>query len=118
MKPGDLVKRSESVDFTSAALVRAYNESIEINRKINLIWAFATNRKVKPPITNITVPKRSPGILLDANCSEFRNWIESSRTDDPKNSLSITVAKVLSDGEVYYTLLKWLEPIQKIIANY
>lgn len=114
MKSGDLVKRHRLITCgDQIALLNALNEIEKINRQISFIWAFATNRKLKPPIITVSMPKNGYGLLLDNECQDFRNWVRNSRDRDPRNVLSISLVKVLWDGEIIFTLAKLIEPCEK-----
>jgi hypothetical protein len=113
MKPGDLVQRHSSLSLFNHELTIAYEEALNFNRKINIIWAFATNRETPPPYTSIVVPPNVPCLLLDSRCDEFYSWVQKSRFEDPRNILSAPIVKLLCNGEVIITLAKWIEPVQK-----
>ena len=109
MKPGDLVQRRSSLSLFQRELAIAHEEAINFNRKINLVWAFATNRAKEPPFRAVVVPPDAIFLLLDNRCEEFYEWVKSTRHEDPKNVLSAHLVKVLYDGEVIVTFAKWIE---------
>lgn len=111
MRPGDLVQRKKSLSVFQRELTIAYEEAINFNRKINLVWAFATNREKEPPFKSIVVPPDSTFLLLDNRCEEFYEWVKNTRYEDPKNVLSAHLVKILYDGEVIVTLAKWIEQV-------
>lgn len=114
MKPGDLVKRHKNITLCdNSTLLRAHEELDKINRQINFIWAFATNRNNKPPISHVSLPRHEPGLLVDSVCADFMLWIKQSRTEDPKNILSVSLVRVLWEGEIVVTLAKWIEPVER-----
>ncbi len=116
MKPGDLVKRHKNITLCDhSTLLHAHEELDRINRQINFIWAFATNRKNKPPISHVSLPRHEPGLLLDNVCFDFIMWVKYSRAGDPKNTLNISLVRVLWEGEVVVTLAKWIEPVERTI---
>ena len=110
MKPGDLVQRHINLTLFQKELTVAYEEAINFNRKINIIWAFATNRTKEPPYKIVVVPPNSTMLLIDNECKEFYDWVKNTRYDDPKNVLSARLVKLLYNGEVIVTLAKWIEP--------
>ena len=110
MKPGDLVQRHSSLVLFQKELIIAHKEAINFNRKINIIWAFATNRSKEPPYKIVVVPPSAVMLLLDNECKEFYDWVKNTRFDDPKNVLSARLVKLLYNGEVIVTLAKWIEP--------
>ena len=113
MKSGDLVKRHRLITCGDQInLLNALNEIEKINRQINFIWAFATNRNLKPPIQCVSIPFHEPGLLIDIECKDFINWVKNSR-DDHHNKLHIPLVRVLWDGEIIVTLLKWIETVER-----
>ncbi len=113
MKPGDLVKRHRNLILCdTSTFLRAHEELDIINRQINFVWAFATNRSVRPPVQFVSMPHHEPGLLLDDECKDFKEWVRYSR-EDPQNRLSIQLVRVLWNGEVVITLRKWIEKIEK-----
>lgn len=111
MKPGDLVRCRSSLAFSYREYSNAQNEASLFNRKINVIWSFATNRNTPPPYTNVVVPPECPMLLLDCDCKEFYDWVKNSRLEDPRNVLSTQLVKLLYDGIVIITFAKWIEPV-------
>ena len=113
MKPGDLVKRHRNLILCdTSTFLRAHEEIDMINRQINFVWAFATNRNLKPPIQYVSMPFHEPGLLIDIECKDFINWVKNSR-DDHHNKLHIPLVRVLWDGEIIVTLLKWIETVER-----
>ena len=110
MKPGDLVQRHSSLVLFQKELTIAYEEAANFNRKINIIWAFATNRTKEPPYKIVVVPPNAVTLLIDNECREFYDWIKHTRYDDPKNVLTARLVKLLYNGEVIITFAKWIEP--------
>jgi hypothetical protein len=109
MKKGNLVKINESLLDPNGQIKKyVYDEVIDFNRRISFIWAFATNRRVMPPVQSIQLPRLTAGLLLDDSCDDFKMWVIMTR-DDPRNSIKDTLVRILWDGQVIVTKKKWIQ---------
>jgi hypothetical protein len=114
MKPGDLVKRHRSLaSHNTLAIIEAHEDVLNFNKLINFIWAFSTNRRLKPPISSISMPRHQPGVLIDNACHDFSIWIRQSNVQNTDSALCTPLVKVMWEGEIVVTFARWIEKVEK-----